>query len=175
MAEIKIEGFKELNAVLDNLPKQLSRRAKVSAGRKAARPIVSRARQIIKTEATKSEGNFNGFRHLWALARFTKVESYKGVVNIKIGKNAPDVPMTAKGGSRFWPAWQAAFLFAFGRQSEGEGSRFKKTGFTEGFGDWITQSGKEKAGFARFIYLREIEKATINAIDKAVRRYGKRN
>jgi hypothetical protein len=171
--EITIDGFKELNAVLDNLPKQISNKAKVAAGRKAARPIVSRARQIIKTEATKSQGNLNGFRHLWALAKLTKAEAYKGIVNIKISRRAPDLPMASK--RPFWDAFAVAMLFAFGRQNQGKGSRKKATGYTDGFGDWITEGGKEKAGYAKFIYLKEIEKETMKAIDKAVTRYGKRN
>jgi hypothetical protein len=166
MAEVTIDGFKELNAVLDNLPKSITNKAKVAAGRKAARPIIQKARQIIKTEATKTSGNLDGFKHLQALAKLTKVEAYKGTVNIKIAKRAPDLPMASK--RPYWGAFAVGILFAFGRQKE------KRTGQTKGHGDWITEAGKEKGGYAKFLYLAEMEKATIKAISNTVKRYGKR-
>lgn len=172
MAEIKIDGFREIDAVLDNLPRQLRKSAMLAAGRKAARPMLTRARQIIKTTSTDTEGNLDGFRHLQALAKATKVETYKGTVFIRVSQRFPDLPMASK--RPFWTVRPASFLFAFGRQNEGKGTRKKATGYTKGFGDWIEQALKERSMYARSIYRNTIENETIKAISRTVTKYGKR-
>jgi hypothetical protein len=169
MAKVEIIGFRELNRVLDNIPKSITNKAKVAAGRKAARPIVTKARTIIEGTRTKTIDNLDGFEHLRALAKATKVVPYKGNVNVQISTRTPDMPM----GKKYWNAFNVGMLFAFGRNREGKGSRKNSTGFMKGFGDWITDAGSQAGNQAMMIYKANLTKEVDKAIKRVVRKYGK--
>lgn len=158
---VKIDGFAEVDKVLRELPNNISRSAKVAAGRKAARPIVSKARENLKSTLTKTKGNLDGFEHLRALSKLTKTTVYKGTVNVQV--SGPDLPM----GPRNWDAYSVARLFAFGRKTD------KGTGTTKGFGDWINEAFILKRGTVLREYAKGMETALKKAVDKTAGRYGK--
>ena len=107
-------GDEKVMRLFRELPKKLAKRGTISAGRKAAKPIVAKARAIVK-RGTKTRGNLQGFEHLLALSKFTKSVVFKGAINVKIDPNAPDLPMAS--GRRLWNAFSVGKLFADGRRN----------------------------------------------------------
>lgn len=184
MAFVEVRGFKEIDEILRNYPREISREAIIKAGRKAAKPIVVEARRNVAEgnykgaysskrdpKLNKPEtGNLNGFEHLRALTKLTKITIYKGGVNVQIDPKAPDLPMASS--RPFWHAYGVAKLFAKGRQNSGKGNRDKNTGYTHGFGDWVEEAAEDVMWTTQNIYKREVLEELKKARNRVIAKYG---
>jgi len=165
-----LDGDKEVLKILREFPKNVGKNAILAAERKAAKPIVSEARNILKQVSTKTKGNLDGFEHLRALAKATKavtVRSRSGKsINVQIDSKFPDLPMSSK--RKFWSVWGVANLYVKGRK------KANGTGTTDGVGSWVETAGVRTKSIARKIFRDGLEAEVKKAIDRTVRRYGKR-
>jgi len=151
-------GDDKVKNLLRQLPKNIRRRGSISSGRKAAKPIVKEARNIIFGYPNKTSGNLNGFEHLRALGKATKTVVYKGGVNVQISPRTPDLPMASRRG--IWNAFGIAKLMADGRRKP------KGTGITRGFGDWVDRAAELEGDNAKRIFAQEMTKV----VDQEIKR-----
>ena len=160
----------KLDRILKDIPRKMGGRVITKSARKAAKPILSEARLLVKHAPRETEGNLDGFQHLYALSKATKIVTYKNGVNVQISPSTPDIPMASL--RRFWNAFGVGKLFAQGRQREGRGKRNRSTGLTDGIGDWIEEAGRKRKTIAQYIFNREMRIELDKAIKDSIRRNG---
>jgi hypothetical protein len=164
---IEIEGDKEINDFLMSLDKNIRDSAIKAGAKKAADPVITRARSILKIRA-KSRGR-DGMSKISYIMRNIVAEfpakRFGLGVNIKVKGN--DIPV----GDRFWKIFGYAILLGEGsynvktnRKTRGTGAN---RGYFRGFGNFIQNAWKQKGDVAKRIFMDTIDREVLQAMKRS--------
>jgi hypothetical protein len=179
---IKLEGLTELMKTFDDIPKQIQKAGIRGAARKASKPLISKARDLLSKgrvksisanntgELTNDEATFSKSKFV---ARFLKAVNKKPssyAPGVRVIAKGPDIPMN--GGKEFWNIQGYLKLMAAGSYLTGKRrtKSGKNTGEFEGFGNFLRDSYQLTSSQVDSIFAKNL----FNEVEKAQKRAAKR-